>query len=259
MGPALSCSKFGEGIDPTDAGPVEAGAVDSGPEAGPPSVYAAAVLASKPLVFWRFNEPEKTSASDLGSAKIAATTANVERLDQGSLVNESGDYAAQLVIGDTIVSTASTPDWFSANKPFAIELWLRLDNVPTSSEIIMHGTTTSGVGLVFESGGTLRVSRFENALGTKVGKSVLTIKTNHHVVATYNGTVLSLYIDGKIEDRQPAATMLTPSALPITVGTSTPAVGTSQLDATLDEIALYDRDLSLTEIEAHAKAGGITP
>lgn len=259
LGPALACSKFGDGVDETDAGPVEAGGVESGAEAGPTSVYATAVLASKPLVFWRFTERETASLADLGSAKIGARSSNVVRLGQPSLVKEGGDSAVQFVIGDTVVSTASTPDWFSENKPFSIELWIRVDDVPTSSEILMHGSRTAGVGLVFESGGALRVSRFENGIGTKVGKSVLPIKANHHVVATYNGAVLSLYIDGAIEDSQADATKHASSSVPITVGASTPTGGIPQLVATLDEIALYDRDLSLADIQAHAKAGGATP
>lgn len=256
--PALACSKFGDGVEETDAGPVEAG-VDSGPEAGPASAYATAVLDSRPVVFWRFAERDTTSLADLGSATLGATSSNVVRLGQPSLVKEGGDSAIQLVIGDTVASKTTTPDWFSENKPFSVELWIRLEKVPTSSEIVMHGSATTGFGLVFESDGKLRVGRYENGIGTKVGKAVLPTKANHHVVATYNGAVLSLYVDGKIDDSQPDATKHGASSLPITIGTSTPSGGVSQLDATLDEVAFYDRDLALADIVAHAKAGGLTP
>lgn len=252
-----SCSSFTNGPTGDDGGTGETGATEGGAnETSTASPYETLVLQAKPVVYWRF-ATKTTAQPNLGSASITANASTEVRLGQPSLVNEPADHSIRLVARDTITSSA-TPDWFGGAKSYSIECWLRVEGAPIPADILMHGSRTTGVGLFFDGSGKLEASRFENGVGAKIGLTVLRAKENHHVVVTYDGALLTLFIDGKADESVPATTVLTGNTTtPLTFGTSTPSAGSPNLDAFVDEVAIYDRELTASEVMAHARSGGI--
>ncbi|HEY6459689.1 MAG TPA: LamG domain-containing protein, partial [Polyangiaceae bacterium] len=76
----------------------------------------------------------------------------------------------------------------------------------------------------------------------------------HHLVATYDGTTSTIYLDGTPVATQPSAHPLlsTTASLLMGLGTYDPAPFTGSLD----EIAVYDEALPAARVAAHYHASG---
>jgi hypothetical protein len=248
------CDSFGN-APAEDAGAQETSAAEAGDggDATTGTAYESAVLADRPVVFWRF-AAKSTTQPDRGSANVAATLRTDVRTNQASLVNDAADKSIRLVAGDTITSASSTADWTGARNAFAVECWVQVLATAKQADILFRGTTTNGVGLAFDGAGRVKATRADNGVATSVtGQSALTPGVNHHLVLTYDGAVLSLFLDGAVVDSQPSTVSLTSAKIPITIGTTsdaTPAV----LDAFVDEVAFYDHPLNVERVRAHAQA-----
>ena len=86
-----------------------------------------------------------------------------------------------------------------------------------------------------------------------MGKTPLRLVRWYYVALVRDRTQVSVYLDGRSELSVPAA------ALPMTAVRA--IVGghpgnDSNFEGRVDEVALYDRALSATEVEAHFKASG---
>jgi len=89
----------------------------------------------------------------------------------------------------------------------------------------------------------------------------------HHLVAQKNGAVLELYVDGQLVGTSPvtAAESDADCACQLLVGQLKrwPLAGNADqirpFSGRLDELAIYDRPLSLTEIQRHVKCRTLHP
>jgi hypothetical protein len=70
----------------------------------------------------------------------------------------------------------------------------------------------------------------------------------YHVAATYDGTTLSLYINGVLESQAVAGFALNYSATPLFLGTSGQSFD-GKLVGVLDEVQLFNRALTATEVQ----------
>ncbi len=71
-----------------------------------------------------------------------------------------------------------------------------------------------------------------------------------HVAATYDGTTLRLYVDGQEENSMAATITIATNSLPLGIGTQSD--GGSPLQGNLDEVRVYNRALSESEIQTLA-------
>lgn len=81
-----------------------------------------------------------------------------------------------------------------------------------------------------------------------VSSTILALNTWYYVVATYDGKVASLYINGQLDGAQPA--VATPAATngPVSIGRRFDGFFN---DAVLEEVAIYPTALSADRIAAH--------
>jgi hypothetical protein len=77
--------------------------------------------------------------------------------------------------------------------------------------------------------------------------------SDRHVVATYDGTALRLYVAGQAIGGSPDARVMTPTVAPFLLGIETTA-GTSFFQGSLAEVAVYDHALEPDRILAHVRA-----
>jgi hypothetical protein len=73
-----------------------------------------------------------------------------------------------------------------------------------------------------------------------------------YVVGTYDGSVLRLYVDGKLVAQQNSTAAIKGGPTPVEIGSF---LGREGWYGTLDEVAVYDRALSAGTIQAHYKLG----
>src|SRR6266545_3530723 len=163
--------------------------------------------------------------------------------------------------GSSYVQTAASP-WLNPSA-ITVAAWVFLDSSPTpngpivakgqsftdfqySVEIRKNGTANSApykvnLQLMTASGGT--VSIFSTASIAKGGAW-------RHIAFTYDGAAVRLYIDGALDKGPvPLSGSLRMTAYDLSVGSF--AATSTKFKGSLDEIQIWDRSLSLSEIGAY--------
>ena len=93
--------------------------------------------------------------------------------------------------------------------------------------------------------------------GNNVADSLTVVETGrfYHVVGTYDGTAVRLFVDGVLEGQSAVALTIDYGARPVFVGTSGETVFDGKLDGIVDEASLYNRALEPWEVAALFDAG----
>jgi hypothetical protein len=93
--------------------------------------------------------------------------------------------------------------------------------------------------------------------GTSVAFSITSVEVGefYHVVGTYDGTFVRLYVNGVLEGQAPVTVTVDYGSRPIFIGTSGETVFDGKLDGIVDEPSIYNRALSSAEIAALYEAG----
>jgi hypothetical protein len=219
------------------------------------ALYASAVLADGPVAYFRLGETTGTLAANeiatqppgkyLGTFSLGAPGAIASDPD-GAL---SLDYAdpGRVDVGDVYD--------FPGNAPFSIEAWI--DPAPDDGHF--HSIVTkwqqppTNFGYeMFYLDGTLSFSRETTTGGDVVNASGLVAGSYTHVVGTYDGAELQLYVNGMPAGPPKSSTLELPEDnIPFQIG-----AGNSQapFGGTIDEVAVYNRALPATRVMAHFMA-----
>ncbi len=139
---------------------------------------------------------------------------------------------------------------------FTMSAWVNLDTAGNDPRIIAKG---EGAGTIYElfidDGTSEAVGRMDigGVLAEVRGGSVLP-GAWHHVVASWNGGTLTLFVDGAVVDTAGAVGSLTVDLdAPLAIGNT--SVGASGLDGTLDQLELHHRSLTTAEVMARFRNG----
>ena len=242
--------------------------------------YKEAVLGDGPLAYWRLDETSGTTATDLAghsSGPFNATyngspTLNQSGVMDDGLSNPSVDFDA---INDYAVTADDNTLKFLSAQAFTAESWVNADTTQenntddtTRSIVGCHNSVTAsdedGWRLFWteDAGGDLQFV-FERQNGTSqdaVSKGGYDLNTAYHVVGTFDGSTIRLYVNGVLV-ASAASTVSIPSAGQngATIGTTETGsgdyTGFGLADGQLDEITLYDRALTGQEIAEHYAIG----
>ena len=285
LGSASACTLLtsleglSDGANATDGGAASAdvgtderlGSKDGGPETdadgaavdAAKSPYLAAVLADNPLLYYRFGEAPGAPARD--EVTGAAQAYPVQGVTLGAAGALAGDTNTAIALDGTgKIDLAQDAD-FEGKQPYSVEVWV--------SRATSGG---NGIGFLVDhqawSGGrrgwALRANRddfaFERAITVDASTSYNTAGTNepavagewHHVVGTYDGTTLRLYVDSVRRDTFTGGGITLSKIGSTAVGKQncSPCSGTGYY-GTLDELAIYPQALNEARIVAHYKAG----
>lgn len=142
--------------------------------------------------------------------------------------------------------------------PFTLEVWIRLQ---TADAVYRHLFTKDNGASIGREGYDVVIQQdqifFQRYVGGKqllagVGNSSL-LNTWAHVVSTYDGQLLRLYVDGKElarkADARPQLSKSTSFVIGMNNGTDGPVL------ADVDEVAIYDKALTPERITAHYLRG----
>ncbi len=245
--------------------------------------YPQAVLASKPVAYWRLDDMDALAAKDASPAgKSAAFEPGVAvylpgagsgtgdspnpalapSAFSGTQINRSVHFA-----GGRMKSALTLPDTFS------VECWL-CNGLPTDAHAITGYLFSRGVagdatarGEHLGLGGTApdtlpgRLFLYNGNDRKQVlnGRTPLATKAWHHVVFVRKGNFVRVHLDGAAEPE--ISGELEPS-LPVGQGTlffAGRSDGLFGLEGRLDEVAVYDRALTPEEIAAHHSASALAP
>jgi len=226
------------------------------------SNYSATVLASGPVGYWRLGDTGAQAAdagpNALHGSYVGAPTRGVPGALAGD-TNTAVDFPA-------VTAAVTVPDntlLDLGDGPFSYELWFALDeNLGTVDQMLLNrGTGAPNVAL---DGATRRLQLTKGGFGALfTGSTVIPINSAwHHLVITRSAAGAGntqIYLDGVAETvtaASPATTYANNSEV-LTFGRKN--VGpVERWGGKLDEIAIYRRVLSASEVTSHYNAG-ITP
>lgn len=225
--------------------------------------YPAAVLASKPLAYWRMSEPCGPRAADAtGNGNDGTYEVGLAYWLEGpespafsglGQVNRAPHFAGGRMVAKVKELTA----------PYTVEMWfcnyLPADARPVTGYVFSRGQpgVRDGVGdhlcidgthlapgkLLFWTGGT--------AAQALSGKTVLREKTWHHIALVRDGNKIAVYLDGASEPEIAGEIGATcpPDVAQVFIGGR--CDGFSSFEGRIDEVAVYGRALPAAEIAAH--------
>ncbi len=142
------------------------------------------------------------------------------------------------------------------NAPRTVNLWFRTESdlsAATESALFEYGaqSTANTFGLITSGNAPGKLYFYGNSVDM-AGVTTLQPNTWYFASVTYDGAVVKLYLNGQLENSATLSlnTVLDPNGL--TIGNRP---GSCVWNGQLDEVELYDRELSQTEIQAIYNAG----
>jgi hypothetical protein len=247
-------------------------------EQGP---YARAVLAAKPLAYWRLNEMVVPTAGDATGNGWDATYEDGVALYLPGVGSGTGRLPEpRLVASNFSPSHINRSPHFAGGRVrasvpglgdrYSVELWLwnglPHDVRPVTGYFFSRGPDGNkaapgehlGIGGTHQTNETGRLIVFSGNERNQVlaGGTLLTLRTWYHVVLVRSGRSVTVYLDGKPETTGERESTLPPGNTSVFLGGR--CDNFANLEGRVDEVALYGRALSSEEVAAHFKASGLS-
>lgn len=140
--------------------------------------------------------------------------------------------------------------------PRTVELWVKTPvNLVSSTEtgIVQYGTASTGqmFGLITSANAPGRLYFYGHSADL-AAQQVLQPNTWYHLAVTYDGTILRLYVNGRLENSGAVALNTVLNGDGLTIGYRP---GVSAWTGLIDEPSIYNRELTPAEIESIVSAG----
>lgn len=181
-----------------------------------------------------------------------------------------------LILGDsdTAVSFASASSQYARIGPIeeddlintnriSVEAWIKTTSFPGGADpFIVSGPLLSAISdPVFYLWCTASGARFtvENTTGITQATGIIALSTatTYHIVGTWDGTRIRVYVNGVLDDEviSPRAIAQGDSGEYVRIGTGAGGTAASYFDGVTDEVAIYEKELTPERILAHYYAG----
>jgi Concanavalin A-like lectin/glucanases superfamily len=224
--------------------------------AGTVTTYADTVSADHPISYWRFgDDPAATAAKDETGVATGAFTAGVTRGVPGAI---AGDANTALAFDGTAGSVVGPDvDAFTGTAPFSVEAWIAPEpgGLPIQ-RICNHrfGTPHTGWRLFVDETKHVAFERWSGDAVLGAVTAPVALGSWSHVVATYDGATLSLYVNGALATTAADTHPIAPFGAPLVWAASSTDV-IDFYSGRLDEGAVYDHALSADRVARHHAVG----
>lgn len=226
--------------------------------------YREVVLADTPLAYWKLDEASGTVAHDASGNDNHGTYTNSPTLGvTGLMLDGVGATAVQFSRASAeTVSIGDLSDFeFGGTAPFTVEAWVSLTTGPGSGEFYTvvqkyqpGGSPTRGWEMLAINGPQFSFQRRQDGATSHIVTSgAVTIGTTYHVVVTYDGTTLTMYLNGAVVDTDATAVSLSTGSDPLVIAGQD--IDGDFMNGTIDEVSIYDRALTADEIGEHYAVG----
>lgn len=233
------------------------GVADSGATGTATTGYVQTIQADGPLAYYRLDEATGTIADDISGNMNQGTLHGTITLGVTGLLTSGGDTAmtfdgttGYISLPTSLIPTGSGHAW-------SLECWCRVTSLPGSTwnSMVNMGTISAGTlaGIyINNTGGTVTFAVGTGSVNIFSSTHVAT-NTTYHVVGTYDGTNIRLYVNGSL--------VAGPSAVTVNLGTTYASIGADSSPAqeffggTIDEAAFYNYALSSGQVSNHYTVG----
>jgi hypothetical protein len=222
--------------------------------------YQDTVLDSGPVSYWRPGESAGTSAADVKAA-VAGTYTNSPTLAQPGTLAGDADTATSFD-GSNDYVTAGNVYGFTGTASFSVEFWLKPNAADTlwRRVISKEGGGNRGWNFYLEAtSGTPNLLNFHRCDSSGVcdgatSSSALQTGTWYHMVGTYDGANIRLYVNGALKQTQASTRSQGSNTGPLVIG-GAGYLSPDYLSGALDDVAVYNTVLSATQVQLHYDSG----
>ncbi len=227
----------------------------------PADAYGAAVYAGGPDLYWRLAETSGTTVNDTTPNQLLGSYNSGVTLGGSSAVNASGDTSA--TFSGTSTGTAATVDSFTNPTTYAEELWFNTTTT-RGGKLIGFSSSRTGSSSSYDrhvymlNDGRLRYGVYTGSQTVIDSAQSYNDGAWHHLVAQQNSVSgMQLWVDGVLVGSNPQTGAQNYTGYWRIGGDNTWGGATSNYFAgSLDEVAVYSRTLSQSEILDHLVQGG---
>jgi concanavalin A-like lectin/glucanase superfamily protein len=246
--------------------PVDA-ASDAPLDADAALTYPAVVLADAPLSYWRFGESSGTVAVDERSATNGTYHGTVTLGAAGAIVGDSNTAAT--FDGATAYVDMGAAFAFGGISSMSYEAWVKPDAGDAAARRFMSKETNDGAregflmgysGITPADGGPVMTGVLSwerwGAGGTDSTGAIVTVGSYQHVVVTYDGANMAVYLNGAPVGSTASTRSIKSLTNHFRVATySDVAAAADCFGGTIDEVAIYDHALSAASVALHYHVG----
>ena len=241
-----------DGVDPGGGSFTDSGS-NNCHAAPPPSQlsYHDQVLAASPAAYWRLGETSGTSAADETGAN-PGTYNNVLLGAPGALSSDSNPSASFDGVRSYVrVPASPSLDMTSA---VTVELWAKRRTISSTYQVLVGKPGNGQSKLENYAVWLTNSNRYQAYFGdgstfVSVVTPAITDTNWHHVVATYNGSRVRIYLDGVLKQEIAQTLQMRGNNLPLNIGRANN--GSYFFNGWLDEVAVYPTALPAQTILAH--------
>jgi PKD repeat protein len=232
------------------------------------SAYRAAVLATAGISdYWRLDETSGTAAADANGANNNGTYNSSPTSVAPLISGETNSFARSFNGTSQYVDMSPTP--FGTPTNLSAEAWVKTSAAKAAGgyHFLISDSASefnNGFSLAIDSSNRpIFVAARENIIGIVTrGQATSSVavapNTTHHIVGTYNGSQVRIYVDGVERGSAAFSGALTwPSGRDLRIGRPVSSTSLAQryLQGTIDEPALYTSALAAATVQAHYDAG----
>lgn len=223
--------------------------------------YSSEVLSDSPLAYYRLGESSGTTMVDASGNSRDGSHVATPTLGATSLLVGDSNTAVGYSSGKYSEVTSAT--WMDAS-PFTIEALIKPTGV-SGTQTIASRYDGGDSGSFTVSSWTLRLDGNKLACYIFAGttfsaatqSTTLSAGTTYHVAATYDGTTVTVYVNGTSVGTATRTGMNSPVSRNLRIARSGNSA-TEPYTGTIDEVAYYGSALSSTRISAHYTAATST-
>jgi hypothetical protein len=254
-GPATATTGAGGSGNGGAAGAAPSSSQTTGGSGGAPASYRDVVLSDMPIGYWRLGDSGNLTAVDEIGDTPGTYLGDFLQGAPGALAGDP-DTAVEFAGTNGVIAFGDVFDLQS----FTIELWVR--PAPPLSEYRhlvskrqMDTNGSQGYGIYDHADTGLKFEVVRDSQYSAVSTKNYLPRAWNHLVGTFDGTSVRFFVNG--DEVNPASVKpLTLANIdgPFLIG-AVNAAGVGAFDGTLDEVAIYDKALTLFRVVAHYQAG----
>lgn len=219
----------------------------------PLSAYAKGVLADGPVSYWRLGEKSGTTANDEKGTN-PGTFANGPTLGAASLLGADSANGAVSFDGTNDSMRVPYSTSMDLGSAITLEAWIKPAALPAAGQFASVVSKPESYSLQF-NGPRLEFTVIQSGVRKRMQAPAGAVQAGdtYHVVGTYDGATQRLYVNGVEVASGPLSGGATKTSNGINIASWNG--GNEFLRGVVDDVAVYGKTLTATQVKAHTDAG----